>query len=100
MEIELVRIFVKVVKLGSFTKAADLLGIPKSSVSKGLARLENESGTKLLLRTTRSQTLTAAGKVFYDTCVGPIQTIEDAQRSLSGNDSLLTGNLKITAPED
>ncbi|MCC2679941.1 MAG: LysR family transcriptional regulator [Pseudobdellovibrio sp.] len=100
MEIELVQIFVKVVKAGSFTKAAELMRIPKSSVSKAITRLEAESGTKLLLRTTRSQTLTAAGKVFYDTCVGPVQTIEDAQKSLSGSDSLLTGNLKITAPED
>lgn len=100
MELELVQIFVKVVKTGSFTKAAELLRIPKSSVSKAITRLEENSGTKLLLRTTRSQTLTAAGKVFYDTCVGPIQTIEDAQKSLSGSDSLLTGNLKITAPED
>lgn len=100
MEIELVQIFVKVVKAGSFTKAAELLRVPKSTVSKAISRLETESGTKLLLRTTRSQTLTAAGKVFYDTCVGPVQTIEDAQKSLSGSDSLLTGNLKITAPED
>lgn len=100
MELELVQIFVKVVKTGSFTKAAELLRIPKSSVSKAITRLEENTGTKLLLRTTRSQTLTAAGKVFYDTCVGPVQTIEDAQKSLSGSDSLLTGNLKITAPED
>lgn len=100
MEIELVQIFVKVVKAGSFTKAADLMRIPKSSVSKAISKLESESGTKLLLRTTRSQTLTAAGKVFYDTCVGPVQTIEDAQKSLSGSDSLLTGSIKLTAPED
>lgn len=100
MELELVQIFVKVVRAGSFTKAAELLNVPKSTVSKAITRLESESGTKLLLRTTRSQTLTAAGKAFYDTCVGPIQTIEDAQKSLSGSDSLLTGNLKITAPED
>jgi DNA-binding transcriptional LysR family regulator len=100
MEIELVHIFVKVVKAGGFSKAADLLKLPKSTVSKAVSRLEQETGTTLLLRTTRSQTLTAAGKAFYDSCVGPIQAIEDAQKSLSGNDSLLTGNIKITATED
>ena len=100
MEIELVHLFVKVVKMGSFTKAAESLRLPKSTVSKAISRLEQETGTKLLLRTTRSQTLTSAGRVFYDSCVGPIQAIEDAQKSLSGNDSLLNGNLKITAPED
>jgi DNA-binding transcriptional LysR family regulator len=100
MDIELVHMFVKVVKTGGFSKAADLLKVPKSSVSKAVSRLERETGTTLLIRTTRSQTLTAAGKAFYDSCVGPIQAIEDAQKSLSGNDSLLTGNVKITAPED
>lgn len=100
MDIELAQIFVKVVKNGSFSKAAESLRLPKSTVSKAITRLEAESGTKLLLRTTRSQTLTAAGRVFYDTCVGPIQAIEDAQKSLSGNDSLITGSLRITASED
>ena len=100
MEIELVHIFIKVVKMGGFSKAAEALRIPKSTVSKAVSKLEHDSGTKLLIRTTRSQTLTAAGKAFYDSCVGPIQTIEDAQKSLSGNDSILTGTLKITAPED
>lgn len=100
MDIELVHIFVKVVKTGGFSKAGEALKIPKSTVSKAVTRLEEETGTKLLLRTTRSQTLTAAGKAFYDSCVGPIQAIEDAQKSLSGQDSLLTGIIKITAPED
>lgn len=100
MDIELVQFFVKVVKSGSFSKAAIGLGVPKSTVSKAVSRLESETGAKLLLRTTRSQTLTAAGKAFYDSCVGPIQAIEDAQKSLQGNDSILSGNLKVTASED
>lgn len=100
MDIHLVYLFVKVVKVGGFSKAAEALRIPKSTVSKAVSRLESETGTKLLLRTTRSQTLTAAGKAFYDSCVGPIQAIEDAQKSLIGKDSLLTGTLRITAPED
>lgn len=100
MDIVLVQMFVKVVKMGGFSKAADAMRIPKSTVSKAVTRLESETGSKLLIRTTRSQTLTAAGRAFYDSCVGPIQAIEDAQKSLSGNDSLLTGTLKITAPED
>lgn len=98
--IELVQIFVSVVKSGGFTKAAEAMRLPKSTVSKAVTRLEEETGTRLLLRTTRSQTLTAPGKAFYDSCVGPIQAIEDARRSLSGDESLLTGTMKITAPED
>ena len=74
--------------------------IPKSTVSKAVSRLERETGTKLMLRTTRSLTLTAAGRAFYDSCLGPIQLIEDAQKSLFGRDSILTGLVRITAPED
>lgn len=100
MEIELTRLFVKVVQNGSFSKAADLLKIPKSTVSKAITRLERQTGTKLLIRTTRSQTLTPAGRVFYETCLGPIQILEDAQKSLHGQDSIVSGSVKLTAPED
>ena len=100
MELELTRLFVKVVQNGSFSKAALLMKMPKSTVSKAVTRLEKETGTKLMLRTTRSLTLTAAGRVFYDASVGPIQLLEDAQKSLFGHDSILSGHVKITAPED
>ncbi|UOF02465.1 LysR family transcriptional regulator [Bdellovibrio reynosensis] len=100
MDLQLTRIFVKVVQNSSFSKAAELLKIPKSTVSKAVTALENNTGTKLLLRTTRSLTLTPAGKAFYDSCVGPIQTLEDAQRSLHGQDSIVSGLIRITAPED
>jgi LysR family transcriptional regulator for bpeEF and oprC len=100
MNLELVHIFIQVIKSGGFSKAADSLRLPKSTVSKSITRLEKESGTKLIIRTTRSQTLTAAGKIFYDSCVGPLESIENAQKSLYGNDSLLTGKIKLTAPED
>lgn len=100
MEIETTRIFVKVLQLGSFTKAATALKIPKSTVSRAVARLEKESGTKLLIRTTRQITATAAGRAFYENCVAPIQTLEDARKSLQGRDSLVMGHIRITAPED
>lgn len=98
--IELIRIFVKVVQTGSFTKAGEILKQPKSTISKSVARLEKESATKLLLRTTRSLTLTAAGRAFYDTCLPPIQVLEDARKSLHGQDSILSGLVRVTAPED
>lgn len=100
MEIELTRIFVKVAQNGSFTRAAEILKLSKSSVSKAIARLEKETGTKLIVRTTRSLTLTASGRGFYEASLGPILQIEEAQKSLYGQDSLLTGLLRITAAED
>lgn len=100
MELDLIRVFVKVVQNGSFSKAAALLQLPKSTVSKSISRLEKTTGTKLLVRTTRSLTLTAAGRAFYDTSLGPVQILEDAQKSLYGQDSILSGQVRITAPED
>ena len=98
--IELTRIFVKVIQQGSFSKASEILSIPKSTVSKSVSKLEKMTGTKLLIRTTRSQTLTAAGRLFYETCLEPIQILENAQRSLYGHDSIVSGHVKITSPED
>jgi len=100
MDLDLTRLFVKVVQQGSFSRAADQLKMPKSSVSKAIARLEAETGTKLLIRSTRSLALTPSGRTFYESCLGPIQVLEDAQRSLQGRDSVVAGFLKITAPED
>jgi LysR family transcriptional regulator for bpeEF and oprC len=100
VEIESARIFVKVVQLGSFTKAAGLLKLPKSTVSRTISRLEVEAGTKLLLRTTRSMTLTLAGQVFYESCLEPVLALEDARKTLLGKDSMLSGLIRLTAPED
>ncbi len=100
MEIELSRLFVKVIQQGSFSKAAQQLQIPKSTLSKAVTKLEKETGTKLLLRTTRSLTLTAAGRAFYETCLGPVQVLEEAQRSLHGADDILSGVIRLTAPDD
>lgn len=100
MDLELTRIFVKVAQNGSFSRAAEILRLPKSTVSKAVSKLERDTGTKLIVRTTRSLTLTQAGRQFYASSLGPILQLEDAQRSLYGQDDLLTGTLRITAPED
>ena len=74
--------------------------MPKSTVSKSISRLERETGTKLLVRSTRSLTLTQAGRIFYESSFGPVLQLEDAQKALYGKDNLLTGTVRITAPED
>lgn len=100
IEIELSRIFTKVVQHGGFSQAAEILKIQKSTVSKAVTRLEAITGTKLLIRTTRSHTLTEAGREFFEKCLEPIQILEDAQKSLHGLDSIASGHIKLTAPED
>ncbi len=100
MELESIRIFVKVVQLGSFSRAADMLRLPKSTVSRAISRLETECGTKLITRTTRSLTLTASGRVFFENCVEPLRVLEDARKSLDGQDSIISGVIRLTGPED
>jgi len=100
MDIQLVHYFVEIVKLGSFTKAADSLQVPKSTLSKAVTKLEEETGTKLLIRSTRKQSMTAAGRVFYEKCLGPIQNLTDAQKSLYGQDNIISGTIKMSLPED
>ena len=82
MELESTRVFVKVAELGSFSKAADFLRLPKSTVSRTISRLELESGTKLLLRTTRNLALTQAGRVFFNECFESIKVLEKARKSV------------------
>jgi DNA-binding transcriptional LysR family regulator len=64
VDLEAVRIFVKVAELGSFTRAAEHLGMPKSRVSLRVSTLEDELGSQLLQRTTRAVRLTPDGELF------------------------------------
>lgn len=98
--LEDIRVFVKIIQMGSFTSAAKSLGLPVSSVSRTVMRLEEESGTKLLLRTTRSLKPTPRGQLFYENCLDSVVSLEEARLSLNGNDSLPEGLVRLTAPED
>lgn len=100
MDLESTRVFVKVVQQGSFSKAAAILKHPTSTMSRIVSRLEKDIGTKLLLRTTRSLTLTPAGRELYERVAGHIEAIEEARRSVEGNDNSLKGRIRITATED
>jgi LysR family transcriptional regulator for bpeEF and oprC len=100
MNLEILRTYVQVVQSGSFSGAAKILKVPKSTVSRSVSRLEAESGTKLLLRTTRKLKMTDAGRMLFENCVDPIRALDDAQKSILGVDSAVSGLLRITAPED
>jgi DNA-binding transcriptional LysR family regulator len=61
-----VSVFAAVVEGGSFVKAAELIGITDSGVSRAIGRLETRLNVRLLDRTTRSLTMTDAGRCFYE----------------------------------
>lgn len=91
-------VFTRVVEDGSLTAAADRLDLPKSSVSRTLARLETDLGVRLLQRTTRSINLTDAGRQFYQRIRLSLDDIHDAERALSEFQSSPRGHLRITLP--
>ena len=92
--------FVAVVETGSFTAAAERLGITKAVVSQQVARLEQEFRTSLLVRTTRKVQTTEAGLSFYRRCTLILRDAESAFDELSEGVAEPSGVLRLTAPFD
>jgi DNA-binding transcriptional LysR family regulator len=90
-----VSVLASVIESGSFTRAADALGLSASGVSRAIARLESRVGVRLLDRTTRSLTLTDEGRRFYEQ-VGPLLAgIEEAAILASGSAGVVRGRLRV-----
>jgi len=92
--------FAAVVDTGSFTRAAERLGITKAVVSHQVAQLEQDLGASLLVRTTRRVRPTEAGMTFHARCVMILREAEDAFDELAQAAIEPTGTLRITAPND
>ena len=92
--------FAAVVETGSFTAAAERLGITKAVVSQQVARLEAEFRTALLFRTTRRVRPTEAGQAFYHRCALILHEAEDAFGELAEVAGEPSGMLRLTAPLD
>lgn len=92
------KVFRKVVELGSFSAAAGHLGMSNASVSKYLNSLENHLGTQLLMRTTRRMSLTDPGRAYYEKCSRILEEIDDAETSAGQQYTAPRGLLKVRAP--
>lgn len=88
------RSFLRVAELGSFTAAAEQLGLPKASVSLAVQRLEAEVGVQLLHRTTRRVRLTADGAQFQQRARDLLDDMEDLQ-GMFRRDTQLKGRLRV-----
>lgn len=88
-------IFVKVAERRSFVRAADELGITQSGVSNAIKRLEEQTGARLLARTTRRVSLTEDGAAFFDRCRQALAEIEEAQHLLKEARLKPSGNLRV-----
>jgi len=91
-------VFVEVINSGSFTSAAQALGHSTSYVSKEITRLEKRLGSRLLNRTTRTISLTDAGRAYYERSSQIIIDAENAQRSINQLQETPSGLLRINAP--
>jgi DNA-binding transcriptional LysR family regulator len=100
VELEAVQAFALVVELGSFSAAARRQGVPPSTVSRQVARLEGDLGVQLLHRTTRRIQLTEAGALLYDRVVPALEALHDAATAAADHHEAAAGLIRITAPED
>jgi LysR family transcriptional regulator, regulator for bpeEF and oprC len=88
-------IFVKVAERRSFVRAAADLGITQSGVSNAIKRLEEQTGTLLLARTTRRVSLTEDGAAFFERCRHALADIEEAELVLKEARLKPSGNLRV-----
>ncbi|AGR69355.1 LysR family transcriptional regulator [Burkholderia pseudomallei] len=92
------RVFVKIADLGGFTRAASALDISNSVVTRALAELEAHLGTRLLNRTTRSLSLTEAGRVYLEKARQILVELDDAKEMVAAGNREPSGTLRIVAP--
>src|SRR5688572_24498267 len=98
MNLTLIRTFVAVAEARSFTSAAKKLGVPTSSTSRGVTRLEDALGTKLFERSTRKTVLSAAGRVYFEHARQALMALEEGETRVSELVGQPRGEVRITVP--
>lgn len=96
MTLEQLRLFVRVVQAGSFTRAADTLDTQKSHVSRVVAQLEAELGAQLLERTTRTLSVTEIGREFFERAVGILAAADETVAAVHRARGEPRGLLRLT----
>jgi DNA-binding transcriptional LysR family regulator len=91
-------VFAKVVQTGSFTRAGRELELPKSTVSRKVSELEARLGARLLQRTTRSLSLTDAGRAYYDHASRIVGELDAGTAAVQELEVAPRGRLRVTAP--
>lgn len=95
-----VAVFVRVVEHAGFAKAARELGVPTSTLSRAVARLEESTGARLVHRNTRSVTPTSEGQAFYAEVAPAVSALRHAARTVDGHEREPRGQLRVSAPND
>lgn len=96
-QVTLFRVFLRVAESASFTRAADMLGMPRSSVSAAVRELEGRVGARLLHRTTRNVRMTQEGRTFHAHCIRLVAEMEAMEGLFRPQDSP-HGRLTVDVP--
>jgi len=100
MDLNRATTFVKVVESGGFTRAAETLGLPPSSVSRSVAKLEEDLGITLLERTTRKVALTDAGRAYFERARDALAGLEEANALALDAAREVHGLVRVAVPLD
>jgi DNA-binding transcriptional LysR family regulator len=88
--------FCKAAELGSFTGAAEVLGVTPAAISRSISRLEQRLGVRLFSRTTRSVKVTNEGELYWKECQIALEQIAEAGRAITGAQTVPSGLLRIS----
>ncbi|MEJ8827086.1 LysR family transcriptional regulator [Variovorax humicola] len=94
-QIAAMRVFARVVEAGTFTRAADLLQMPKPSVTKLVQQLESHLRVRLLQRTTRRVTVTPEGAAYYERISRVLAEIDDIEADVTNAQASPRGRLRV-----
>jgi len=98
--LQTMRVFARVAQRASFTAAAEDLRISRASVTKHVAAIEERFGVRLLARTTRSVSVTEAGRLYLERCLECLQAYDDSEAAIGGLAAEPKGLLRVAAPFD
>lgn len=93
-----IEMFCKAAELEGFTAAAEALGVTPAAVSRSVGRLEERLGLRLFTRSTRQIRLSEDGRAYYEQCRQALTQIEEAERAITGSQTVPSGLLRISVP--
>ena len=97
-KLDAMQTFVRVAEAGSFTAVADQLQVARSAVTRQIAALEKHLGVKLMTRSTRSLTITAAGAAYLEKCRVILNLVDVAESTLTEEKAVPRGRIRLALP--
>jgi DNA-binding transcriptional LysR family regulator len=96
----MMRVFIRVAQRASFAAAAEDLRMSRAAITRHVAAIEERHGVRLLDRTTRSVSVTEAGRVYLERCLECLQAYEDSEAVIGGLAAEPRGLLRVAGPFD